>query len=135
MYNTNPDIKQMKLELDLVNSLRVEKEASMFLAALPGMGEMAGSTVEAGAQILDSIANLTAASIPWAVGGAAGTGLAAAYLAHKIKKINPTDLDVDRSEYYKQTLKNRIAEIRHKQAIEKKQREEQTASEPSLRIT
>jgi len=132
-----PDIQALKRDLDVI-----EKEAVAGTAiagavgtGLAGLGAIGSGLFNAGAQTLDTVVGLAKDSFPWFVGGAASSGLAAAYLAHKMKNIGPRDIDVHRSEFYKEDLKRRLGEIRKQQTIAEQQRKEQPAKEPTLRLS
>ena len=142
MYK-EPDIPRLTARLE-----QIEKEAGdpivtpaagLALATLgSGMlsagADFAGNVMKATAHSLDAIATLADKSMGIAAGTAIGTGLAGAYLAYKLKRPKATDIEVDRTNLYKESLKTKIREIRRKQAIDERKRRTETVMEPTLRL-
>lgn len=137
MY-TKPDIKQLKLELDLAQADHMDKEAIEKEAAVLTMagatviaaalalagtgvavaGNFAGNVAKAAGSSLAAIGDLSEKGVGALAATSVGSGLAGAYLAYKMKKPRASDIDVDRSNLYKNVLKTKIMEIRRKQAID-----------------
>lgn len=138
------NVRQMALETKLAGA-SVEKEAispgvasaigSGIGDVFEGAGSLAGSALEAGATTLDTVTDAAREGLGYAVMGATGTGLAAAYLAYKMNKPRAQDIDIDRNNLYIESLKAKIKEIRRKQAIAERKNKKETTKQPSLRLT
>lgn len=122
---------------------KVEKEAAGGWALLggalgdifEGAGHVAGSALEAGATTLDTMADVGRDALEWGAIGAVGTGLAAAYLAYRMKKPRASDIEIDRNNLYIESLKAKIKEVRRKQAVSERLNKLQTNKQPSLRLS
>lgn len=125
MYNKHPDIDALKHALAVI-----EKEASWPVAGAIGSG-----LLSAGAQSMDTLVNLAKEMSYGSIAAAGATGIAAAYLAHKMKNVAPSDINNYRSDFYKEDLKRRIGEIRKQQTIASTQKKEPADKQPSLRLT